>query len=76
MDVFSMSVLPTEILEYIFGFLNAPALCAAGAVCRRWREVIDGHPRLWKTICHKYCDQNLVTEDREAGLRWKVRVLR
>lgn len=55
--------LPTELLLYIFSFLNINERLSAAGVCRTWRYLIFSSPRLWgkkqlKLKCNRLSHQS------------------
>lgn len=68
------SLLPVEIILYIFGFLNINDLCSAIRVSRRWKQIgCDGF--LWKLQCAKYWENFInfpkVSFDKRPDEHWK-----
>ena len=44
------NILPPEILENIFRFLNYKEICQAQLICRKWKEIIDNGNLLKKAL--------------------------
>uniref|UniRef100_A0A8D8MA64 F-box/LRR-repeat protein 20 n=2 Tax=Culex pipiens TaxID=7175 RepID=A0A8D8MA64_CULPI len=59
--------LPTEIWEQIFQHLGGRQLARVRATCRRWRDVVDGCPRLAGKFVVKLPTDTLVDEHYEPG---------
>lgn len=66
---------PTEVLLYIFSFLDAKSLIKCRRVCARWRCVIDSlqkNEHLWREYCkHDFREVYLSARSRaRVGLSW------
>ncbi|AMD20003.1 HCL148Wp [Eremothecium sinecaudum] len=51
-----VSVLPEEIAIKILQYLDCQSLCAATAVCRRWKELAD-QDTVWYHMCEQHIDR-------------------
>ena len=45
-----LGLLPPELCQNIIGFLDLKSLCRASQVSKKWRQVIDGDERTWKSL--------------------------
>ncbi|CAG5134614.1 unnamed protein product [Candidula unifasciata] len=59
----TIASIPTELLLYIFSFLNINERLSAAGVCRTWRYLIFSSPRLWgkkqlKLKCNRLSHQS------------------
>ncbi|XP_065065321.1 F-box/WD repeat-containing protein 7-like [Rhopilema esculentum] len=67
-----VNILPTELAEKIFSYLDAKSLCRVSCVNRKWRRVSNNN-KIWYDLCkdrkwHAYCNNRTLKHPPDRAL--------